>query len=106
MYTDICQNILKKDCDEKFSCDNHVIYYKISQGYAKAFKKQDAHIRLQILKHMDKALEAPERQQYMSTTRKGQIEMYFDNKRKRIYYRYDPKENLVEFLEFSHKKKQ
>lgn len=63
------------------------------------------HIRIRIYKKMRRVLENPERLQHLSANRKGEVEVRVD-KSFRMYAKYDKKENLVTFSEFSHKDEQ
>ena len=104
MYTELYQSILEKNYGERISCSNYVTDFSYTKKFCKAFIKSDEFFRNVIIKLMDKALQNPEHYKFLSTNRKGQIEI--KTGKDRFYYILSKEENLIEFIEFSPKKKQ
>ncbi len=67
-------------------------------------KLKDKERKTIIKNQIKKIICSPERQKHMQYDRKGQIEVYIPPQR--LYYSYSKEEEIIYFIEISHKKKQ
>ena len=76
--------------------------WKYNGQFYKAVKKQDNTVLRKIFKQVEKIFENPDVGKCLFANRKGQREVYVA-KSFRLYYSYCEKDNMIVFLEFSHK---
>ena len=81
------------------------ISLKFSHEFDKRLKKiKDNGVRVRLYKQILKIVENPKIGKPLRYSRKGQMEVYMDSFR--LYYKYYPGENIIRFVEFSHKDEQ
>ena len=76
----------------------------IDKKFGKSVAKMDSTISNRVYKNMVKIMENPECGKYLVANRKGLQETKIDSFR--LYYSFSIQENLVRFIEFSHKDNQ
>ena len=79
--------------------------YAYTKEFLKALKKIDKSILSKLFKKIEQIFTNPGVGKHMCANRSGQQEVYIADAF-RLYYSFNEKENLIEFLEFSHKKHQ
>lgn len=81
------------------------ISLKFSHEFDKLLKKtKDNHLKIRLYKQILKIIENTEIGKPMKYSRKNEREVYLDSFR--IYYKFYSDENILRFVEFSHKDEQ
>jgi len=76
-----------------------------TKEFLKSLKRIDKSVLLKLFKKIEQIFTNPGVGKYMCANRSGQQEVYIADAF-RLYYSFNEEENLIEFLEFSHKKHQ
>ena len=76
-----------------------------TKEFLNSLKKRDKSVLSKLFKKIEQIVRNPNIGKYMCANRSGQQEVYIADAF-RLYYSFNEKENLIEFLEFSHKKHQ
>jgi len=76
-----------------------------TKEFLKSLKKIDKSILSKLFKKIEQIFTNPGVGKHMCANRSGQQEVYIADAF-RLYYSFNEEENLIEFLEFSHKKHQ
>ncbi|MBS1267183.1 MAG: hypothetical protein MAG795_01155 [Candidatus Woesearchaeota archaeon] len=96
-----------KDLKNKIieTADQSEIKLRFSHEFNKQISKiKDKQKKLRLFKQILKIVKNPSVGKPMRYSRKGEQEVYLDSFR--LYYKYYTNENILRFVEFSHKKNQ